>query len=140
MSRRRDETGMVTVFVVTMTMALLLFAGLVVDGGAVLAARRQAIDVAEQAALAGAQGIRVADVRTGLDPTLDPALAAAAAQAYLDEVGREGEVRVVGDDVEVTVSIERPMLILGLAGLGDVTVTGRANARNARGVTTGDPT
>lgn len=131
---------MVTVFVVTMTMALLLFAGLVVDGGAVLAARRQAIDVAEQAALAGAQGIRVADVRGGLDPTLDPALAAAAAQAYLDEVGREGEVRVVDDDVEVTVSIERPMLILGLAGLGDVTVTGRANARNARGVTTGDPT
>jgi hypothetical protein len=140
MSRRHDEAGMVTVFVVTMTMALLLFAGLVVDGGAVLAARRQAIDVAEQAALAGAQGIRVADVRTGLDPTIDPVLAAASAQAYLDEVGREGEVRVVGHDVEVTVSIERPMLILGLAGLGDVTVTGRANARNARGVTTGDPT
>jgi hypothetical protein len=130
---------MVTVFVVTMTMALLLFAGLVVDGGAVLAARRQAIDIAEQAALAGAQGIRVEDVRTGLRPALDPELAAAAAQAYLNEVGRAGEVRVVGDDVEVTVSIERPMLILGLAGLGDVTVTGHANARNARGVTTGDP-
>jgi hypothetical protein len=139
-NRRDDEAGMVTVFVVTMTMALLLFAGLVVDGGAVLAARRQAIDVAEQAALAGAQGLRVADVRTGLDPTLDPALAAAAAHAYLDEVGRHGVVRVVGNDVEVTVSIERPMLVLGLAGLGDVTVTGRANARNARGVTTGDPT
>jgi uncharacterized membrane protein len=138
MNRARDESGMVTVFVVTMTMVLLLMAGLVVDGGAVLAARRQAIDVAEQAALAGAQGIRVADVRTGLGATLDPALAAAAAQAYLDEVGREGAVSVVGNDVEVTVSIERPMLILGLAGVGDVTVTGRAHARNARGVTTGD--
>jgi hypothetical protein len=138
MNRRQDESGMVTVFVVTMTMALLLLAGLVVDGGAVLAARRQAIDVAEQAALAGAQGIRVADVRTGLAPALDPALAAAAAEAYLEQVGRDGDVRVVGNDVEVTVSIERPMLILGLAGVGDVTVTGRANARNARGVTTGD--
>jgi hypothetical protein len=138
MNRRLDESGMVTVFVVTMTMALLLLAGLVVDGGAVLAARRQAIDVAEQAALAGAQGIRVADVRTGLAPALDPALAAAAAEAYLEQVGRDGDVRVVGNDVEVTVSIERPMLILGLAGVGDVTVTGRANARNARGVTTGD--
>ena len=138
MSRAEAESGMVTVFVVTMTMALLLLAGLVVDGGAVLAARRQAIDIAEQAALAGAQGIRVGDVRTGLEPTLDPALAADAAEGYLDEVGRDGDVSVVGNDVEVTVSISRPMLILGLAGVRDVTVTGRAQARNARGVTTGD--
>ena len=129
---------MVTAFVVTMTMVLLLLAGLVVDGGAVLAARRQAVDVAEQAALAGAQGIRVADVRTGREPTLDPALATAAAEAYLEEVGRDGVVQVVGNVVRVTVSIPRPMLILGVAGVRDVTVTGRASARNARGVTTGD--
>ena len=129
---------MVTVFVVTMTMALLLVAGLVIDGGAVLAARRQAIDVAEQAARAGAQAIRIADVRTGAEPALDPVSAAQAAEAYLDAVGRHGRVEVTGDKIEVVVSVDQRMLVLQIAGVGDVTVTGRAQARNARVVATGD--
>ena len=50
---RRDEEGTVTVFVVGFMLALLLVAGLVIDGGNVLAARREAANVAESAARAG---------------------------------------------------------------------------------------
>ena len=44
--RRRDEQGSVTVFVVSITAALLLIAGLVFDGGRMIAARREADAVA----------------------------------------------------------------------------------------------
>lgn len=139
MTRRvRDETGMVTAFVVTMTLCFLLLAGLVVDGGGVLAAKREAINDAEQAALAGAQAVDVTAERVGAPPMLDPVQAEAAARDYLQRVGRDGTVTVDGNRVTVTVRIPRRMLILGLAGVGDVTVTGHADARNARGVTTGD--
>jgi uncharacterized membrane protein len=137
-SRTRDESGMVTVFVVTMTLVFLLLAGLVVDGGAVLAAKREAINEAEQAALAGAQAVDVTALRVGAPATLDPVEATAAARAYLAQIGRDGTVEVVGNQVTVNVTIPRRMLILQLAGFGDVTVTGRADARNAHGVTTGD--
>ena len=41
--KQRDEAGMVTALVVSITAALLLFTGLVLDGGYLLAARREAI-------------------------------------------------------------------------------------------------
>jgi len=43
-------------------------------------------------------------------------------------------VRVAGDRVAVTVQITQPMQLLGLAGIGSMTVTGRGVARAARGV------
>ena len=51
-SRRRDhdEAGTVTAFVVIFSFALLLLAGLVIDGGLTLAARIEAIDEAQAAA------------------------------------------------------------------------------------------
>ena len=48
------ERGTVTVFIVSMTTALLLVAGLVFDGGRMIAARRDADAVAAAAARAGA--------------------------------------------------------------------------------------
>src|SRR3712207_7980324 len=49
----RSERGTVTVFVVVFMSALLAVAGLVIDGGNLLAARRHAANVAESAARAG---------------------------------------------------------------------------------------
>jgi len=43
-ARRLDERGQVTAFVVVITMALILCAGLVIDGGLTLAAKVQATD------------------------------------------------------------------------------------------------
>ena len=61
--RCRGEDGTVTAFVVIFTLALILLAGLVVDGGLTLAARVQAIDEAQAAARAGAQAIDLAAYR-----------------------------------------------------------------------------
>ncbi len=134
MRPRRDERGQVTAFVVVFALALLVLAGLVLDGGYVLAARRQATNEAEGAARAGAATLAV-DTYRGTGPVrLDPARAEAAARAYLRQTGHAGDVAVSGDRVVVVVRFDQPLQILGVAGLGSQSVTGRAEARAVRGV------
>ena len=130
----REERGQVTAFVVVFVMALLLFAGLVLDGGLVLAAKRRAINEAEAAARAGAQALDVAAYRASGAIVLDPAQAQRSARQYLEATGHEGEVSVGTDEVAVTVRFSQPMQILGLGGVGSVSVSGTGRARAAHGV------
>ena len=132
---RIDERGQVTAFVVVFTAALLLLAGLVVDGGLVLAAQRRAADEAEAAARAGAQAVDIPTYRASGTFVLDAQKARGAALAYLAQTGHQGEATVAGDRVSVVVHFRQPMQILGLAGLGAMTVTGRGEATAERGVT-----
>ena len=69
---RPRERGSVTVFVVIFTIALVFVAGLVFDGGQILAARREASNVAESAARAGAQAIDEGELRRSGQIRLDP--------------------------------------------------------------------
>lgn len=133
--RRDAEEGAITVFVVALTLALLLLAGLVYDGGRVLAARQLARDLADNAARAAAQAIDLDALRSGSPPALDPLAARAAAETYLAATGHAGDVVVAGDSVEVTVSLTTPMALLQLAGIHERTVTGIGIARIVRGVT-----
>jgi hypothetical protein len=130
----RGEEGTVTAFVVIFTFALLLLAGLVIDGGLTLSAKVQAIDEAQAAARAGAQAINLPLFRSTGQVVLDPASATQAAEAYLAKTGHSGTVSVNGDDVTVTVSITQPMQILVIAGLGHLTVTGSGSAVAEHGV------
>ena len=132
--RSRDEQGMVTAFVVIFTFALLLLAGLVIDGGLTLAAKVQAIDEAQAAARAGAQAINLPLFRSTGQIVLEPTAATAAAEAYLAKTGNTGTVSVNGDDVVVTVSVSQPMQILSIAGLSHLTVTGSGSALAEHGV------
>ena len=66
--RGTGERGTVSTFVVALTFACLLSAGLVLDGGRIVAARLEAADVAGNAARAGAQ--QVIGLRAG-EPRLD---------------------------------------------------------------------
>ncbi|MDP9073354.1 MAG: pilus assembly protein TadG-related protein [Actinomycetota bacterium] len=136
MSRARDQAGTVTVFVVSMTMALVLFIGLVLDGGATLAARREAIDEADGAARAAAQAI-APPTRGSAVATIDPGRAQGAVDAFLAPTGHGGQAVVQGDAVTVTVSFRQPMYVLGAGGLMSVTVTGRGTARAVSGIDTG---
>lgn len=131
--RRRDEAGMVTAFVVIFTFALLLLAGLVIDGGLALAARVQAIDEAQAAARAGAQAINLPLFRSTGQTVLDPSEATADAERYLAVAGHSGTVTVNGNEVTVAVSISQPTQILGIAGIGQLTVSGTGSATAEQG-------
>ena len=131
MTRWRSDDGQITAFVVGFFLALVVLAGLVIDGGYTLAARRRAFNEAQAAARAGAQALSVESLRQG-EVALDPDRAAAAAEAYLARAGHSGSVSVSENEVRVTVSFSQPMFIL--AGIGSLTVTGHGSARNVSGV------
>jgi uncharacterized membrane protein len=101
--RRGDEAGVVTVFVVALMAVFIALAGLVVDGGMLLDARRRAVNEAEAAARAGAQVLSPEAVRTGGN---DVAVAGAesAVRRYVAANGHDARVAVAADAVEVTVS------------------------------------
>ena len=123
-----DEAGMVTAFVVVFTLALVVMAGLVLDGGLALSAKVQAIDDAQAAARAGAQAIDIPLYRSTGQITLDSAQATTDAERYLAQSGHTGTVTVDGEQVAVTVTISQPTQILSLAGIGHLTVSGTGTA------------
>ena len=133
-TRLSEQSGQVTTFVVVFAVTALFVAGLVFDGGYVLAARRRAINEAEAAARVGADALVVDSYRSTGGVQLDPALAMAAAQGYLAQTGHRGTVRVFGDRVVVDVSFAQPLQILGVAGIGSMSVNGTGEARAVRGV------
>lgn len=135
MGRRRGEDGVITVFVVGLTLALMLVAGLVYDGGRILAARRQAHDLADNAARAAAQAINVDALRSRAAAIIEPLAAQYAAEAYLARTGHNGGVSVTADRVQVTVSVTTPLALLQLAGIRERTITATGHARIVRGIT-----
>lgn len=130
-----DERGTVTVFVVAMTTALLLVAGLVFDGGRMIAARRDADAVASAAARAGLQGVDEAGLRRTDGAPVNAGDARARVQRYLATTGYTGSAVVVGDTVTVDVHRAQELQILSLAGLHASSITGTGSARAARAVT-----
>ncbi|NIJ10512.1 Flp pilus assembly protein TadG [Saccharomonospora amisosensis] len=128
-----DENGRVTAFVVLITTACLLFAGLVLDGGLALSAKTRAIGQAEEAARAGAQELDLAAYRSGGAARLQPTAAISAAQRYLNSVGASGTVTVAGNTVNVSVTAHQPTQLLGLIGITDITVSGDGHAQPDQG-------
>jgi Flp pilus assembly protein TadG len=143
---RVDDGGRVTAFFVVLSTAVMLFAGLVLDGGLALAAKVRAIGAAQEAARAGAQAIDLGAYRTDGTLRLDPDRAAALARAYLADAvisrsdptgtalsGLTVEVVVVGDTVTVTVGVSEPTQLLGLVGISSIRVSGTGSAHPDRG-------
>ena len=116
----------------------MVMAGLVIDGGAAIAARARAADLAEQAARAGADALVPASLR-GMSPAelrVDPAAARAAADRVLSLGGATGEVTIAGLDVSVTAHVPRQAAVLSALGLDDLTGTATATATVLHGTTT----
>lgn len=135
MTARRDERGQVTAMWAILATALFVLAGLVYDGGQILTARRDANNLARQAARAGAQHLDENSIRAGT-PTLDAVAADAAAREFLSRRNLS-PTAVTVEDTSVTVTVERtqPTPLLALVGINERTVTSTASARTARGVT-----
>ncbi|GAA1754043.1 TadE/TadG family type IV pilus assembly protein [Aeromicrobium alkaliterrae] len=126
-----DERGAAALFIVLMTVAMLAAAGLVIDGGAALGDRRTLTNQAEQAARIGADALNQDSLRDGGRPTVDPARARAAADAYLRSVGAPpASIRITGGRVTVTLTGQTTTNILSLAGLTSITVTGTGTAES----------
>ncbi len=123
----RGERGSITVFVVGMVVALVVMAGLVFDGGRIIAGHREADAEASGAARAAAQALAVSVRRSGA-VAIDAAAGRLAAGRYLAVYGHVGDVAVDGDRVTVTVRFAEQSQILGIVGLRSRTVTGTASA------------
>src|SRR6266516_6600853 len=90
------EEGSRSVVCPVVDATLLVVIGLCVDGGNGITAHRRAINIAEQAARAGAAQVSPTAIRVGAYQ-IDPALARQAASAYLAATGYPGQV-VIGRD------------------------------------------
>jgi hypothetical protein len=131
---RGDQSGRVTAFVVIIVTAVLLFAGLVLDGGLALAAKVRALGEAQEAARAGAQEIDLTVYRANGALRLEPQQASAAARNYLAAAGHTGTVSAAGNTVTVTVTVSQSTQLLPLIGIGSITVTATGQAQPQRGI------
>jgi len=131
--RGEGEEGTVTAFVVVFTLALVVLAGLVLDGGLALSARVRAIDDAQGAARAGAQAIDIPLYHQSGQITLDPARAVADAEGFLAQAGVAGRVAVAGETVTVSVTITEPTQILSIVGVNHLTETASGSATAEQG-------
>ncbi|MFG1879326.1 pilus assembly protein TadG-related protein [Sphaerisporangium sp. NPDC049003] len=122
-------------FVAGIVGALLLLAGIVVDGGLALGARVRALNEAQEAARSGAQQLDLAAYRRNGTVRLDRGRARTAALRYIAATSDTATVEVSGDTVTVVVHAVQPAQILRLAGVGAFRVSGRATAAAQRGVT-----
>lgn len=136
--RWRGEAGTVTAFVAAFTVALLAVAGLVVDGGYMLAGQRAAFDEAEAAARAGAQAIDEDTLRQGGAVVVQPDAARQRVAEYLSHSGHAGTVDVNGDAVTVRVTVRQRLTILGMFGVGPATIEASGTAHGVRAVQDGE--
>lgn len=146
--KRRDETGSITPFVVIVSLAIIMLAALVVDGGRQLNAKGRAIAYAQEAARAGAQAIDVTDPRLDLVPRF----ALQAARQYCQEamaaddqlVECRPQITVVNDPsgsfnaVTVSTRVEIKAILLGMIRRPILNAGGQAVARPVSGISEPD--
>lgn len=132
------ESGAISAFVVVIFTALMVLAGLVIDGGTIINARQKLIDDAEQAARLGANQIDEAALRNTGDVAVVWPDAGYEAEEYLAELGYDPARIDVGpggpNEVVVQVGDTVDATLLSLIGLGPFDITGSAQARPAVGI------
>lgn len=130
----RREHGGATIFVLSMSLVLMLCAGLVIDGGMGINARMRVADDAEQAARAGANAVNVDTLRSGGDLVIDPGLANSLARQFLLARGYgpgQFDVEVGVNSVGVVVRDTSETTMLKLIGINQYPVSARATATAA---------
>jgi hypothetical protein len=127
-----SEAGSITLWLAVTAVALFAAAGLVLDGGEAMGAKTRAVSDAYGAARAGADSLDQAGLATGAAPSPDPVAATLAARTFLTQAGIDpatAAVVVTAGQVSVTVRISQRTRILGMVGVGSITVTGHGTAR-----------
>jgi len=128
MKSLRGERGSASVLVLGLSLAVLVGIGVAVDGTRTGQAYSQATAIAEEAARAGGQALRVRALADGLDADVDPGVAVAEAQRYLAVTGATGHARWENGRVIVETTMSRPTIFLAAIGIPDFTVHGHGAA------------
>lgn len=131
---RRDERGSaLTTGAVLLVTVFTLILGIAVDLSGQVQTKRQAQDVAAQAARIAGQQI---DADRFLDGTggvrLSTSSARKAALDYIGHVGMTGTVTINGTDIAVTATAQYNPVILPILGIRTLPVTATATARAVR--------
>lgn len=138
------EQGSVTPLIIGFAVVLLMLVGVVVDASAAYLQRQSLDNLADGAALTGANEVRGAAVFTqGLDGDLVPLatdLAEAAVHDYLRDIGAHADhpglrARVAVRDQTIVVTLRAPLdlpITVGDLTTGDVGATGAAVVRLGR--------
>jgi hypothetical protein len=124
----REDRGSATAWAIGVVAVVALLAGAVLDGGNAMAARVQALDIAQQAARAGANQLDLGALRNHGVVRLNPGAAQAAAQAFLREAGATGTAAATIAQVTVTVTRSEPTLMLQAIGVDAIDMTATATA------------
>lgn len=130
--RRRNERGAAAFWVIFLAIGTLALGGLVIDGGYVMAAKREAARTAEQAARVASDQLDLDSVRTG-GSDVNSSAAAAAARSYIASAGESGTVAINGDEVTVTVTKRHDTILLSAFGRSSFTVRSSATATSIDG-------
>ncbi|MGI8328691.1 pilus assembly protein TadG-related protein [Actinomadura scrupuli] len=126
-------------FTAIFTIAVILLAGLLVDGGLAIHARERAFDIAEQAARAGANEIDEDALRQTGKIRIDPSREVVCGKvndlvAAYDSKATVDDCRRTDDQVTVTIHLTVHSQLLGLVpGLSTFTMTGTASAHPDEG-------
>ena len=121
---RRDDRGDLLVSLMLLVVVVLAGAGLIVDGGRVMAARRHASNIAEGAARAAVSSttpVRNFQADTAREAAIDHAVRSGISAGDVAVVVRDGSVTV-------TVTERRRSVFLVLGGWESVTVRGTGTA------------
>jgi hypothetical protein len=133
------ERGGLSLTIVVLFVVLAALAGIVVDGGAKLAADENAVALAQEAARAGATTVNVSSAYAAGAFIVDQRQALAAARSYLVGAGCD-QFTVSGAGmraIRVSVTITEPTRFLSLLGIDSFSSTGTATALLVIGVTGG---
>jgi hypothetical protein len=109
----RGDRGSTIVLSIFLILVVLLLATTLIEAGNAMAARGHGLDIAQQAARAGADKLDVATLRSTGQVRIDPTAAHRAAAAYLAQMGETGSVTATPTEVAVTVTVTRPSISLG---------------------------
>ena len=134
MKRRHDEKGSaLTTGAVLLVTVFTLILGIAVDLSGQVQTKRQAFDVATQAARVAGQHLdtdRFLDDRGTFRLSTDAARQAAL--DYIERAGMTGEIAIDGTDITVTATAQYNPVVLPILGINTLPVTGTANARAVR--------
>lgn len=136
---KNDDRGSMSPFAAIAVIALLIIAGLVVDGSGRIEAVQRADNVAREAARAAGQAIYSGPAVRGVAAHSDSQAGRRAAQQHLQAAGMSGTVTITGNTITVTATTTHRPIFLSLVGIGSQPVTGTGRAEIVRVGPSGEP-